>query len=543
MFKKKELSKLELISNLVTEKKFTQALKYSDDLLKKYPQNAVLINMKGFILFRLNKFELAENLFLEALTLEPIFFEAKLNLGRLYFYQKNYTQAIGIFNQTIQLNPNDLLAHYYLANSFYNCDMFEESINLINSFISKNNSNDKDILNILAKSLNKINKIDEVKNIYRILLKSEPDNINYLIQLGYLMLSINNIDEAKSYFLNALQLDKNNYAVIYSLCFFTDYKLQESQINSFKLLDLNLLNFPAFFCLHKHYEDIMEWDKSYFYLEKVNKFLSNKYPFDLKKTEKSYNQLKNFYNFSKNITLPIKQSSFQLIFIVGLPRCGSTMVENVLMMNEQVFSLGEDQFLIKLINRLKGEAEENEKKFFSALIDYRDYYLSTIKQRTQKKIIIDKSLNNFEYVGLIKKIFPEAKIINLQRDPLNQLWSCFKTNFESKQGLSYTHSQKSLVEMYKIYKNMINFWNEQNIKDFKTFTYEDLVLEKEKSFLELFKFAELNFELKYLDIQDNSNISKTASVLQVRRKISLPKNNFKDVYKKHIKFLTDAFEN
>jgi len=543
MFKKKELSKLELISNLVTEKKFTQALKYSDDLLKKYPQNAVLINMKGFILFRLNKFELAENLFLEALTLEPIFFEAKLNLGRLYFYQKNYTQAIGIFNQTIQLNPNDLLAHYYLANSFYNCDMFEESINLINSFISKNNSNDKDILNILAKSLNKINKIDEVKNIYRILLKSEPDNINYLMQLGYLMLSINNIDEAKSYFLNALQLDKNNYAVIYSLCFFTDYKLQESQINSFKLLDLNLLNFPAFFCLHKHYEDIMEWDKSYFYLEKVNKFLSNKYPFDLKKTEKSYNQLKNFYNFSKNITLPIKQSSFQLIFIVGLPRCGSTMVENVLMMNEQVFSLGEDQFLIKLINRLKGEAEENEKKFFSALIDYRDYYLSTIKQRTQKKIIIDKSLNNFEYVGLIKKIFPEAKIINLQRDPLNQLWSCFKTNFESKQGLSYTHSQKSLVEMYKIYKNMINFWNEQNIKDFKTFTYEDLVLEKEKSFLELFKFAELNFELKYLDIQDNSNISKTASVLQVRRKISLPKNNFKDVYKKHIKFLTDAFEN
>jgi len=543
MFKKKELSKLELISNLVTEKKFTQALKYSDDLLKKYPQNAVLINMKGFILFRLNKFELAENLFLEALTLEPNFFEAKLNLGRLYFYQKNYTQAIGIFNQTIQLNPNDLLAHYYLANSFYNCDMFEESINLINSFISKNNSNDKDILNILAKSLNKINKIDEVKNIYRILLKSEPDNINYLMQLGYLMLSINNIDEAKSYFLNALQLDKNNYAVIYSLCFFTDYKLQESQINSFKLLDLNLLNFPAFFCLHKHYEDIMEWDKSYFYLEKVNKFLSNKYPFDLKKTEKSYNQLKNFYNFSKNITLPIKQSSFQLIFIVGLPRCGSTMVENVLMMNEQVFSLGEDQFLIKLINRLKGEAEENEKKFLSALIDYRDYYLSTIKQRTQKKIIIDKSLNNFEYVGLIKKIFPEAKIINLQRDPLNQLWSCFKTNFESKQGLSYTHSQKSLVEMYKIYKNMINFWNEQNIKDFKTFTYEDLVLEKEKSFLELFKFAELNFELKYLDIQDNSNISKTASVLQVRRKISLPKNNFKDVYKKHIKFLTDAFEN
>ena len=543
MFKKKELSKLELISNLVTEKKFTQALKYSDDLLKKYPQNAVLINMKGFILFRLNKFELAENLFLEALTLEPIFFEAKLNLGRLYFYQKNYTKAIGIFNQTIQLNPNDLLAHYYLANSFYNCDMFEESINLINSFISKNNSNDKDILNILAKSLNKINKIDEVKNIYRILLKSEPDNINYLMQLGYLMLSINNIDEAKSYFLNALQLDKNNYAVIYSLCFFTDYKLQESQINSFKLLDLNLLNFPAFFCLHKHYEDIMEWDKSYFYLEKVNKFLSNKYPFDLKKTEKSYNQLKNFYNFSKNITLPIKQSSFQLIFIVGLPRCGSTMVENVLMMNEQVFSLGEDQFLIKLINRLKGEAEENEKKFLSALIDYRDYYLSTIKQRTQKKIIIDKSLNNFEYVGLIKKIFPEAKIINLQRDPLNQLWSCFKTNFESKQGLSYTHSQKSLVEMYKIYKNMINFWNEQNIKDFKTFTYEDLVLEKEKSFLELFKFAELNFELKYLDIQDNSNISKTASVLQVRRKISLPKNNFKDVYKKHIKFLTDAFEN
>jgi len=542
MFKKKELSKLELISNLVAEKKFIHALKYSDELLKKYPQNAILINMKGFILFRLNKFELAENLFLEALTLEPNFFEVKFNLGRLYFIQKKYTQAIDVLNQAIQLNPNDVLVHYYLANSFFNCDMFEESVNLINSFISKNNSNDKDILNILAKSLNKINKIAEAKNIYRILLKSDPDNISYLMQLGYLMLAINNIDEAKNYFLSALQLDKNNYAVIYSLCFFTDYKLQESQINSFKLLELNSINFPAFFCLHKYYEDNKEWDKSYYYLEKVNKFLSNKYPFDLKKIEKSYKQLKSFYIFSKNITLPIEKPSFQLIFIVGLPRCGSTMVENVLMMNEQVFSLGEDQFFIKLINRLKGESDVNEKKFVNAFIDYRDYYLSTIKQRTQKKIIIDKSLNNFEYVGLIKKIFPEAKIINLQRDPLNQLWSCFKTNFESKQGLSYTHSQKSLVEMHKIYKNMINFWNEQNIKDFKTFIYEDLVLDKEKSFSELFKFVEINFELKYLEIQNNSNISKTASVLQVRKKISLPKNNFKNVYTKYIKFLTSAFE-
>jgi len=96
--------------------------------------------------------------------------------------------------------------------------------------------------------------------------------------------------------------------------------------------------------------------------------------------------------------------------------------------------------------------------------------------------------------------------------------------------------------MHKIYKNMINFWNEQNIKDFKTFIYEDLVLDKEKSFSELFKFVEINFELKYLEIQNNSNISKTASVLQVRKKISLPKNNFKNVYTKYIKFLTSAFE-
>lgn len=217
------------------------------------------------------------------------------------------------------------------------------------------------------------------------------------------------------------------------------------------------------------------------------------------------------------------------------------MVENVLSMSDEVYSLGENRIFSKLLHKLKENKDQNENQISKILIDFREYYFSIIKFRTQKSIIINKSLNNYEYVGLINKIFPEAKFINLNRNPVNQLFSCFKINFSSKEGLNYTHNQHSLIQVYHAYKKMINYWSEQNIKNLISFNYEDLANDKQKYFYDLFQFLNLDYKQEYLEIENNRNVSKTASLLQVRKKIDISESNFKIVYQSKIKTLLNEF--
>lgn len=308
MFNKNELAKLKLISNLVQDSKFIKALEISEALLKKSQNNHILLNMNGFILLKLNRLDQAYDYFLKSIQVDSNFYEAKLNLGRLYFFQKNYTKAIELLSQAIRLNKEDISAFSLLAKSFYKCEAFEEAIGTIRSF-SHIKSLNKEILEILASSLYEADQLDESEKVYLQLLDADPGNKKYLVSMGRIYLNLNRIKEAKHFFLEALKYDENNYDLLYILYFFTDYELDDNKIDHFKNVKLNMSNYSSYFCLYKLYEDSKNWDKSFYYLKKVNEFLNKRYPFRIEKFKIIIKKLKNYL-------MILKISDYQLMKMI-----------------------------------------------------------------------------------------------------------------------------------------------------------------------------------------------------------------------------------
>ena len=184
MFNKHQLSKIQSITNLVQENKFSQALKITGELIKKIPNNHILLNMNGFILFRMKNYELAKQFFLQSIQFDKNFFEAKFNLGRLFFYQEQYPKAIEFLSQAIKLNKNDLSTIFYLADSLKRTYQFEEAIDFLTPFINNTKINDHRLLNILATSYYQINHADKAEEFFYKALEIDPKNIDYLTMLG-----------------------------------------------------------------------------------------------------------------------------------------------------------------------------------------------------------------------------------------------------------------------------------------------------------------------------------------------------------------------
>ena len=210
-----------------------------------------------------------------------------------------------------------------------------------------------------------------------------------------------------------------------------------------------------------------------------------------------------------------------LIFIIGLPRCGSTLVEAILSMAENTCCLGESGKLSKVIDQssiLKLiENEDLDRHHFQKKSSFIDKsYLKEVGESLGPKI--DKTLNNFYFAGLISRIWPAAKLIHVQRHPLDQILSCWKCRFLS--GHSYTLELKDLVRVYISYKQLMDFWNKELGDRIYTCQYEELVSNPLKETKKLAQFCFLPWTESLLTPEKTKLLIKTASYNQVREPIN-----------------------
>ncbi len=229
-----------------------------------------------------------------------------------------------------------------------------------------------------------------------------------------------------------------------------------------------------------------------------------------------FNSIKRFPNYVLGSTI-----GQDLIFIIGLPRCGSTLVEAILSMAENTCCLGESGNLSRVVdqsNILKLiENDDFDNYHFhrkAAFID--NAYLAEVGEALGPKI--DKTLNNFYFAGLISRIWPAAKIIHVQRHPLDQILSAWKSRF--LKGHSYTLELKDLVRVYISYKQLMDFWNKELGDRIYTCQYEELVNNPLKETKKLAQFCLLPWTESFLTPEDTKLLIKTASYNQVREPIN-----------------------
>ena len=511
-----------------------EALNVINKLINKTPNNPLFLNIKGFIYLKNKNYLDAKPYFEKSLLLKPDFIDAIKNLAICFRSLNDIEKTIFWLEKINEIEPNNLFALKNRAEIEFQSGYYKNAEEKYIKLIDLEGIDD----NYIYALTNIHIELNEIVKARTILEKINSKNENFYNLIGVLDSYINDLESAKKNFLRSIEINYRYLKPYYNLVTLTDYSLETKQISTIKSLiesTSNILeNSLAYFTLYEHFEKNNDPIKAYDYLDKANSCEFDSSLFDINNIEAKQKIIFELFEKVKSKNFKVNLSQKKLIFIVGMPRCGSTMLEQILSRHEEIHPLGETSIFPMIYSQLENDFIKNENH--ELLIErFRRNYFDRVEQYTDKKILIDKSLLNFKWLGLISIFFPESKIINLNRDPISTFFSCYKTKFISK-TFNFTNNLNTLLEFHNYYKKTIKVWGNENLNNFIECDYELIVQNPEIKVREIFNFLNIEFNQDFLNIHLSKNPIKTASLNQARKKISnasIPK------WEQYPKFITD----
>ena len=437
--------------------------------------------------------------------------------GKLLIKKKEYKKAFMIFKDILKKNPNDLRANFQLGKINYELNDLNQSI----FFFKKCNqiqANTPSILFNLALSLQSIGKINEAKKQYLKLISINPNDVKSYY--GLFFLDITNIN---SNYYNKLQsLIKNNKISLFekSLINFIFSKIEKKNGNLNN--EINFLEISHQQCYNSN--STFNNQSDFYYKNIISNF------FNKIKFEKNFKEVE---NFNKN----------EHIFIVGLPRSGSTLVETILSHNSKsIVSVGEFHGINTSI------LDQISKFIFSQNFKYTDYQLVIDRKIFQNSLIekynnfersiyLDKSLENFFNIDIILEFFPNAKFIHTFRNYEDSILGIYLSMLPE---LSWSHNIKNIINYIKNYKRVINYYISKYPDKIIDVDLSKLTNNQESEGKKILEFCNIPVNDNFLNFYKNKKLfNKTNSFLQVRNKIMKYEN---EKYKHYYYLLKDSNE-
>ena len=280
--------------------------------------------------------------------------------------------------------------------------------------------------------------------------------------------------------------------------------------------------------------------------QEANGLHDQKIKYSIERDKKKFMNIKNI--FHKNLFEKFKNCGFvdsSPIFILGMPRSGTSLVEQILSSHPEVFGAGEQIIIVKLLEKNFGKKNlslffEDDKNFNKDLFaSIGKEYVSIIKNISDNSVrFTDKFPENFLWIGLIKLILPNAKILHCLRKPRDNCFSLFKNYFPNG-TIDYSYNLNKVVEYYNLYLDLMNYWKNLFPNFIFNVKYEHLVSNTEKEIRSMLKFCDLEWNSNCLDYYKNKRAVKTASDIQSRNKIYASSVN---LWKKYDKYLNEYFQ-
>jgi len=507
---KKEYSK---IRNLFLAGQYQDVITKTKVLLKKDPYQATFYNYIALSYNNLKKINFAKEYLLQGLEYHPNNQSLLVNLSSIYRAEQNFTDAEKILIKILKENPNHFTALSNLAN--------------------------------LKRDLNKD---EEATKLYEQAYQIDRTNLTLLANLAISYQTTGEFEKCKELIKQIENLDpkKTIQDKIYSSFHKYSENDEHQQLMIKKSLDETIPNHEKinlFFSLAKSYSDQKDHKKSAEYFIKGNnakrKILLN---YNTSDEEKLYSIItKKFKDF--NFDQHKSSEKPDLIFIVGLPRSGTTLLHQIISSHSEVFGAGEvpilrsnfienvfkESWLSNILNN-----SENRNKLYNEIS-------SQFKHYDDKKIILDKAPLNFQWIGFIKLLFPNAKIIHSKRNLKDTALSIYKNVFEDI-NMPWSYDQKELLTFINIYKNFMKFWHYKLPNYIYDCKYENLINDQESETKRLIEYCNLDWDEKCLDFTKNNTGIKTISLSQARKPIYKDSVNLSDLYKDNLNFLKDISE-
>lgn len=534
-----------------------QAILMLEKALTVNKKDAQTYNNLGLAYKEVHQFPKAQKAFNSSLNLNRQQPQTLNNLGNVLAAQNQHNQAVLLFDEALKLNANypeclsnfaqslkelgnlDIAlkaishaSHLEPENSYYinvkgeiqlaKID-YENAQQTFDKAIAVDNYTPARIN--LSSALKQLGNYEKAKTCLQAVIKDEPNNSEAHNHLGVLQEQLGEFETAATSFRIALKHTPNHASSFYQLAKLKTQMLKTEEVE--KIVELladsltpSVFKSSLFFALAVYYDKSKQYGlaiKNYAYAQQIK---AEKHPYDSKLTEQ--------YRAAMQDIMPTSPAQVCMehvhpIFIIGMPRSGTSLAEQILASHSQVFGAGELGYINDLVKMAEQTSNTpypycltklNQSQLTELGRQYKQRMLGTFGEH---KYVTDKNPLNYNFVGFIKAILPDAKFVYCQRDPIDNCLSIFKLPFDDSQG--YAHDLEALGHYYREHDRLMAFWMTLYSESIITAKYEEVVDDQPRETARLLDFLGLEYEQSTERFYQTQRIVMTPSAEQVRQPI------------------------
>jgi len=512
------------------------------------PTYAEAHNNLGNALLSLGCLKDAEASYLCALRVKPSYAEAHYNLGIVLRELGHLAETESRFRQAIDLKPNYYEAHNNLGVVFYELGRPREAEASYRRAIEIN-PDYPEAHNNLGNALLHLGRLVEAEGSYRQAIQVKPDFADAYSNLGSVLMERGKIEDANTFLNMAIELFPGAARPLAIALLYTSFRQDDPRLKQLESVYANREYLPQGerirlnFAMGKAMESIGQYDRSFSAYEEGNRLYHQGHPFDETEDNRFIDKLCSYltadvFRESDNLgnTFPPIQNERVPIFIVGMIRSGTTLIEQTLASHADVYGAGELTTLDELAKRAKFLTSDftNWKEALLTLRKLGQEYLEEVwKLAPEARYITDKMPGNYVHLGLIHLMFPNAKIIHALRDPMDTCFSCYAIRFTV--GHEYSYDLGALGRQYLRYSKLMKHWHNVlpsgRILDVR---YENNINDHEHEARRILDYLGLPWDPSCLKFHESDRAVRTASVVQVRKPIYSSSVNRWKHFDKHL---------
>ena len=467
--------------------------------LKKYPTDVAALRMLAEVAGRLGRYRDAETLLTRCLELAPSFVAARHHRAIVLHRQNKTAAALGEVTELLAKDPR---------NPGYN--------------------------NLKAAILARIGDLQDSIEIYAGILAEHPAQPKIWLSYGHALKSSGRENDSVAAYKKSIALLPGLGEAYWSLANLKTAQFTNEDVESMRL-QLRRPDLAVDDQLHLHFamgkalEDQREFAASFEHYAQGNQLRRTQLRYQADEMSTHVKRIKSSFTaqfFAERMSYGA--AAPDPIFIVGLPRSGSTLIEQILSSHSQVEGTMELPDIAGIARSLFDKGKESEISGYSAVLatlnaqecrELGERYISQtrIQRKTAAPFFIDKMPNNFAHIDLIQLALPQAKIIDARRHPLGCCFSGFKQHFARGQG--FTYSLEDIGRYYRDYVELMAFFDAVLPGRIHRVIYESMIEDTESEVRRLLEYCGLPFEAGCLRFYENERAVRTASSQQVRKPI------------------------
>jgi Tfp pilus assembly protein PilF len=493
------------------------------------PHNPRAFNNLGTALKGQGHLDEAAAKYSDALRLKPDYPDALYNLGTVLTEQGHLDEAVARYSEALRLKPDYHQALNNLGTALRKQGKLDEAIVRYSEAL-RLMPDYPDALNNLGNALQEQDKLDEAIACYRAALDLRPDHPDTHLNLGVALKVSGSLDEAYHAFEVAVGLAPERGTCYRMLADTGRITPDSPYLRRMEELAANMAALPEadrmelHFALGAVYADCGQQERSFRHLLAGNRLKRGRIAYDEAGALALFERIRSVFTAELLAADPEDGSPSRLpVFVVGMPRSGTTLVEQILASHPQVFGAGELMDLPRLTGNLEPAAglaafpEAVAVLSRERLGSLGDAYLDGLRTRAPSvERIVDKLPDNFLRVGLIHMALPGARIVHVRRDPVDTCLSCFSKLFTDE--LPYTYDLAELGRFYRAYEGLMEHWRQVLPPGVMLeVRYEDVVADLEGQARRIIDHCGLPWDARCLAFHLNRRLVRTASSVQVRR--------------------------